>query len=152
MLLFAFYRLYTALAAGAAFYVFVRPSMGLAIAVAAGVRLLWLAADIALAHWRTESRCRRHLPHFRQEFGPYGIRIANKSQTDPRIRRSLAEAFDPNPARLRKTVEQLEALDALFSAGLRPEGDEYLLHDLKLKYARRRLGELEGGWQPGSRG
>ncbi len=141
MLLLSFYRLYTALAAGAAFYVFVRPSVLLALTIAVLTRLVWLAVDIAVAHWRTESRCRRHLGRFRQQFGPYGIRLANKAETDRRIRRSLSEVFDPDHSRLRKTLEQLEALDALFSAGLRPEGDEYLLHDLKLKYARLRLEE-----------
>ena len=47
--------------------------------------------------------------------------------------------FTSNQKKLQKAVEQLEMMDTLFKAGMRPEGDEYLLHDLKLKYGKYRL-------------
>jgi hypothetical protein len=33
-------------------------------------------------------------------------------------------------------------MDELFKAGLSPQGDEYLLHDLRLKYGRYRLEKI----------
>jgi hypothetical protein len=85
----------------------------------------------------------RHCGPFKQFCGPYGIRLVNKAEHDRRIRRSLSEVFVSDPARLQKNLASLEALDALFKAGMAPQGDEYLLHDLKLKYARHRLQQLQ---------
>jgi len=80
-----------------------------------------------------------HAAEFKQLYGPYGIRIANKAESDRRIKISLVEVFTDNPKTLKKNVEQLEVMDTLFKAGMQPQGDEFLLHDLKLKYGKHRL-------------
>jgi hypothetical protein len=80
-----------------------------------------------------------HEANFKELTGPYGIRLINKADSDTAVRNSLAEVFTSSFQELRKTVEQLEMMDTLFKSGLRPDGDSYQLHDLKLKYARHRL-------------
>ncbi len=81
----------------------------------------------------------KHISDFKQQHGPYGIRIANKAEKEWHTKASLSEIFTDNKKQLKKTVEQLEVMDTLFKAGMRPEGDAYLLHDLKLKYGKQRL-------------
>jgi hypothetical protein len=49
---------------------------------------------------------------------------------------------------LAAAVEQLEVMDTLFQAGMRPQGDQYLLHDLKLKYGRSRLQSIKSSHSP----
>ena len=83
----------------------------------------------------TETR-KYNFTEFKQQHGPYGIRIANKAENEWHIKKSLAEVFTTNIKKLHKAIEQLEMMDTLFKAGLRPEGDEFLLHDLKLKYGK----------------
>jgi hypothetical protein len=85
---------------------------------------------------------RRHIADFKQQFGPYGIRIANQAEQDRRLKASLAEVFTDSIPALRTCVEQLEVMDTLFCSGLRPAGDQYLLHDLKLRYGKLRLESL----------
>jgi hypothetical protein len=102
-------------------------------------RILWGVVETVWNEARITRLVNNELPAFKQHFGPYGIRIANKAKSDRRVRRALAEVFETNPARLQKTVEQLEVIDALFQAGMRPHGDEFLLHDLRLKYGKKRL-------------
>jgi hypothetical protein len=82
---------------------------------------------------------KKHSSQFKELAGPYGIRIINKSETDPSVKESLSEVFTPNYKQLTKTVEQLEVMDTLFKSGLSPDGDTYQLHDLKLKYAKYRI-------------
>lgn len=105
------------------------------------VRLFWFLIERAFTRFNIEKNFKNHISEFKQHHGPYGIRIANKAENEWRIKESLSEVFTSNRKKLKKTVDQLEALDALFSAGMRPEGDEYLLHDLKLKYGKIRLEE-----------
>ena len=60
------------------------------------------------------------------------------------ILKRILQKFSPQTKKkLKKTVEQLEMMDTLFKAGMRPEGDEFLLHDLKLKYGKYRLDTLQ---------
>ncbi|MBD3393549.1 MAG: hypothetical protein GF418_15555 [Chitinivibrionales bacterium] len=141
------YRFYISLAAGAAAFFFLWHTVWAWLLVTPGVRLAWFFAERALNAWRMDRDFQRHIAAFRQELGPYGIRIANKADANPRVKKSLAEVFTASPSKLKKTVEQLEVMDTLFRAGMRPEGDEYLLHDLKLKYGRRRL-ERENARDP----
>jgi hypothetical protein len=141
MVVLGWYRFFIAIAAGAAVYFVAFQSVWLWIAVTCAVRILWALAESAWRRRRRELDFRKHIYRFKQQLGPYGIRLANKAETDARIRHSLAEVFTGNRAQLKKTVEQLEVMDALFRAGMRPDGDEYLLHDCKLKYGKRRLEE-----------
>jgi hypothetical protein len=137
-----FYRFYAAIAAGAVGFVFLH-SVWAWIGITILFRAAWFGVEYALNRMAIDSAFRAHQAEFRQLYGPYGIRMTNKAETDARIRRSLAEVFVKKPAKLRKAVEQLEVMDTLFQAGMRPEGDEYLLHDLKLKYGRHRLAKLK---------
>lgn len=82
---------------------------------------------------------KKYHQQFKDLYGPYGIRIINKAESDSRVRNSLYEVFTFNKNKLKKNVEQLEMLETLFKAGMRPDGDEYLLHDLKLKFGKYRI-------------
>lgn len=143
MWFFTFYRFYTALLAGFAAYWMGGHTLWSALGIAVVVRVAWFGAERFLDNLIINRNFRRRIQEFKHTYGPYGIRIANKADTDQRVKRSLAEVFVTNRSRLRKTVDQLEALDALFQAGLHPDGDEFLLHDLKLKFGRHRLGERQ---------
>jgi len=139
MFLLHFYRLYVSLAAAASLMFFAAAPVWLALTAAVAVRAAWFLIEWQAGEARIRRAFSRHIDDFRRQYGPYGIRLANKAENDARIRRSLAEVFDSDTEKLKKTVEQLEVMDTLFNAGMRPEGDEYLLHDLKLKYGRLRL-------------
>ncbi len=139
MLIVRFYRLYAAIAAGAAVYFLANRSVWLWIGSSILTRILWALVERAIRRRRAEIDFKRHIQAFKQQLGPYGIRIANMAENDPRIRQSLAEVFTRDSRELTKTVEQLEVMDTLFRAGMRPSGDEYLLHDCKLKYGKHRL-------------
>ena len=93
---------------------------------------------------RVDALFQRNCAEFKQLFGPYGIRIANKAEQDRQIKESLAEVFTVNRKKLTKAIEQLEMMDTLFKAGMRPEGDQFLLHDLKLKFGKHRLEKISG--------
>lgn len=147
MWLLSFYRFYICVALGAGLYFFVVHSFWLALLVAVAARVLWWAIEYVWEEMRIRKLLRRELPGFKQHFGPYGIRVANKADTDRRVRKGLAEVFEQDPAKLKKTVDQLEVMDALFQAGMRPQGDEFLFHDLRLKYGKRRLEEMTGKGQ-----
>jgi len=133
-----FYRLYVSLAAGAAVFCVLR-SVWLSVGAAIVFRLCWFAVEWCAGRWMLNRAYQRHIDRFKQELGPYGIRCANRAESDTRIKKSLAEVFTDNHAKLKKAVEQLEVMDTLFKAGMRPDADEYLLHDLKLKYGKMRL-------------
>jgi hypothetical protein len=144
MWLFSFYRLYSSIAAGVlAFFFFSSVWLGIGIIIA--VRLSWMGIEILLNRRRIESSYKQHISAFKQELGPYGIRIANKAESDFRTKNSLCEVFTKNQKQLKKAVEQLDVMDALFKAGMRPDADEYLLHDLKLKYGKIRLEKEKNG-------
>ena len=144
MILFKFYRAWASILAAAFVFVYVKPLWWFAAGVALAIRILWAVVDRFLEKARVERLFRRHGAAFKQLCGPYGIRIANKAEKDWRVKKSLAEVFEVHHETLKKNVEQLEMLDTLFGAGMRPEGDEYLIHDLKLKYGKYRL-ERENG-------
>jgi hypothetical protein len=139
MIFLRFYRIYAAIVSGAAAYFLVWNSVWVWIGTVLAVRIGWAIAEMAVGRLRTRRLFDQHAARFKQQFGPYGIRLANKAATDYRTMKSLAEVFEPNLDKLEKNVEQLDMLTTIFNAGMRPEGDEYLLHDLKLKYGKQRL-------------
>ncbi len=142
MWLFGFYRLYLSVCAGIAFYVFVVPSIWGSIAVAIAVRAGWFGVERVVERISIGRQYRLLIYSFKQQLGPYGIRLANKSEKDFHLQKSLAEVFVTGSARLKKNVDQLKMMDTLFQAGMRPDGDAYLLHDCKLKYGTYRLDQL----------
>lgn len=109
------------------------------ISTAVTFRLLWFVIEHFLKRQIIHKNFARHESAFKELFGPYGIRIINKAETDWQIKRSLSDVFIPGVHSLAKVVQQLEVIDTIFQAGLKPESDEYLLHDLKLKYGKYRL-------------
>jgi hypothetical protein len=143
MWLVGFYRFYFALTCGIVFYVFAVRSIWLAVLVAALERTVWFAIERLATRISTYRDFKRHVYSFKQQLGPYGIRVANQAENDFRTKKSLAEVFVSNPARLKKNVEQLKMMDTLFQAGMRPDGDAYLLHDCKLKYGAFRVEQLD---------
>jgi len=139
MWLFSFYRFYLSLLFGFGIYFFVIQNIWLGILATVVFRTVWYGIERFIRHGSIQKNFNTHIAAFKQEHGPYGIRIANKAEKEWRIKESLAEVFIPDIKKLKKTVEQLEMMDTLFQAGMRPGGDEYLLHDLKFKYGKLRL-------------
>jgi hypothetical protein len=148
MWLFGFYRLYLSLCAGIAFWLFCIRSIWFSLAIAIAFRALWFAVERIIERILINRNFNRHSYSFKQELGPYGIRLANKAEQDWHIKKSLAEVFVSSPARLKKNVELLTVMDTLFKAGMSPEGDACLLHDCKLKYGTCRLSRLEKATPP----
>ena len=107
--------------------------------VAIAVRICLYFIEKKVHHRQINKHFSQHITLFKQLYGPYGIRIANKAESAWHIKRNLSEVFTENETALKKAVESLEVLDTLFKAGLQPQGDDYLLHDLKLKYGKYRL-------------
>jgi hypothetical protein len=142
MWIFGFYRTYVCVCAGAAAYAFVLRSVWLLIAVVFATRVSWFLMERLLGRLAIERDFKRHSFEFKQLCGPYGIRLVNKAENDLRIKKSLAEVFTSNPTRLKKNVEQLTVMDALYKAGMRPDADTYQLHDCKLNYGLSRLERL----------
>ena len=139
MWLFKFYRFYISILSGVLIYLFVMKNIWLSILSIFVVRLIWFSIDIYLKRYFINRDFNAHIHKFKQQNGPYGIRIANKAENDWRIKENLAEVFTPNIKKLKKSIDLLETMDELFKAGLSPQGDEHLLHDLRLKYGRYRL-------------
>ncbi len=106
-------------------------------------RITWHLIEQGITRYAIQKDYNRRIAEFKQHHGPYGIRIANKADNEWHTKKNLAEVFTSNQKKLKKTVEQLEMMDTLFKAGMRPEGDEFLLHDLKLKYGKYRLDSLK---------
>jgi hypothetical protein len=148
MWFFGFYRFYLSLCAGIAFWLFYAKSIWLSVAVVIAFRALWFGAERIIEGILVGRDFKRHAYSFKKELGPYGIRLANKAEQDRRIKKSLAEVFVSNPAKLKKNVDQLVLMDTLFKAGMSPEGDACLLHDCKLKYGNCRLSRLEKATPP----
>jgi hypothetical protein len=139
MWIFSLYRFYASLCAGAAVYFFLIRSVWISLLAGVIFRSIWLIAERFFERLTINRDFKRHLYSFKQQLGPYGIRIANKAEEDWGIKKSLAEVFVSDPARLKKNVDQLTMMDTLFQAGMRPDGDAYLLHDCKLKFGTFRL-------------
>jgi hypothetical protein len=138
MWILSFYRFYCSVAAGIAAGLLCR-SVWIGIGMVVLVRSAIFAVESLTKRVAVDASYNAHAAEFKQLYGPYGIRIANKAESDRRIKISLVEVFTDNPKTLKKNVEQLEVMDTLFKAGMQPQGDEFLLHDLKLKYGKHRL-------------
>jgi hypothetical protein len=137
--IFSFYRLYFSLAAGAMCCLFAFRSIWIGLAAAAVSRTVWYLVERRIRKIRVDRWFEEHQAAFKERFGPYGIRLINRAESDPSIKNSLAEVFTPDLKKLKENVASLEVMDALFSAGMRPDGDAWQLHDLKLKYGKSRL-------------
>jgi hypothetical protein len=143
MFLLHFYRFYLSLCIGLMVRFFLARSWWVAVAVVILVRILWHIVEITVRKHTVNRLFKVHAYAFKQELGPYGIRMINKAEKEPHIKNSLAEVFTPDNTKLRKAVEQLEMMDTLFKAGMRPDADSWQLHDLKLKYGKWRLTQLQ---------
>ena len=139
MLLLSWYRMYAAIIAGAAVYFLAIRHWWMWVLVTVALRIVWLLTEWWINNRLIEVSYKKHSGEFKQLCGPYGIRIANKAESDFAIKKSLCEVFVDNKQALKKTVDQLEMMNTLFNAGMRPDGDTFQLHDLKLKYGRHRL-------------
>ena len=139
MWLFNFYRFYCSLACGILQYFMLYRNIWAACAAIVVTRAAWYFIEQMFKKITIQKAYNKHVPAFKQLYGPYGIRLANKAETQWRVKESMTEVFTPDINKLKKTVGQLEVMDTLFQAGMRPEGDEFLLHDLKLKYGKYRL-------------
>ena len=143
MWLFSFYRFYISVLCGVSVYLFLIKNIWIGILATLLTRITWLLIEQGIIRYAIQKDYNRRITEFKQHHGPYGIRIANKADNEWHTKKNLAEVFTSNQKKLKKTVEQLEMMDTLFKAGMRPEGDEFLLHDLKLKYGKYRLDSLK---------
>jgi hypothetical protein len=143
MWIFGLYRFYVSICVGILCWLVPGRSFWLSIAAAIVARAAWFAIERIVERMSINRDFRNHEYRFKQQLGPYGIRIANQAEQDFRTKKSLAEVFVAAPARLKKNVEQLQMMDTLFNAGMRPDGDAYLLHDCKLKYGLYRMEQAE---------
>jgi hypothetical protein len=142
MWILGLYRFFiSAGAAVASFFLFLN-SIWVSFGVFVLIRSVWFAIEQLLNRLQINASFNKHIAQFKQLYGPYGIRIANKAEKETHVKKSLAEVFTQKKSALKKTVETLEVMDTLFKAGLRPGGDEYLLHDLKLKYGKYRVEKM----------
>jgi hypothetical protein len=139
MAVMQFYRLYICLGLGLFSYFYVWHSFWLGLLLVIAIRVSWFGIDSFLEKRRIKKLYASHVYQFKQQGGPYAIRMANKAEEDYATMKSLCEVFVHNKNALKKTVEQLDMMNTLFSAGMRPDGDTYQLHDLKLKYGKHRL-------------
>jgi hypothetical protein len=142
MWIFAFYRTFIALCAGFAEYFFLARSVWLLIATTILVRSAWLAVERMFSRMTIKRDFDRHVYEFKQQLGPYGIRMANQADNEWHVKKSLGDVFTSNTARLRKNVEQLQMMDTLFKAGMSPDAETYQLHDCKFKYGMFRVEQL----------
>lgn len=142
MFLLGFYRLYISCAIAVAAYLLLSPPVWLCVAVLAGTRTAWFFAERGARNFLVNKWFETHSPRFKEQFGPYGIRLINRAENDSAVKKSLAEVFTPSLKKLAENVRNLEAMDAIFKAGIRPDGDAWQLHDLKLKYGKQRLEQI----------
>lgn len=142
MILLRFYRLYLSIAGGAVVYFTLLHSWWGWLGGSILLRIIWALVESKYNNHKTTKCFKQHSYEFKQLLGPYGIRMINKAESDPHIRTSLYEVFTPNIKQLQENVKQLEIMDTLFNAGLRPDSDAYHLHDLKLKYGKHRLQKI----------
>ena len=138
-----YYRFYLTIILVIILWLFLKITIFFAIAIGLFFRIIWLIVERLIERIKIERFFKKHIYSFKQELGPYGIRIANQAEKNFSIKKSLSEVFVNNPKQLKKNVEQLEIMDTLFKAGISPQGDAYLLHDCKLKYGKIRLAQIE---------
>jgi hypothetical protein len=142
MIVFTFYRFYCSIACGLYVYFFVFHSIWTAIATIIVIRAVWMGIESLVKRVYVDRAFSAHIYTFKQELGPYGIRMANKAESDRRIKKSLADVFTPDVKKFKKNMEHLEVLDTLYRAGMRPDDETYQLHDCAIKYGRFRLEQL----------
>jgi hypothetical protein len=142
MALLNFYRSILAGLCGAAFFFIFLQKWWLWVGVSLLTRILWFMVEKKISRIQINKLFTQRETEFKQLYGPYGIRLINKAETDWQTKSSLAEVFTENKNKLKNTVEQLELMNTLFQAGFKPDGDAYLLHDLKLKYGKYRLEKM----------
>lgn len=139
MALLKLYRLYLSIISGAAvFFAFIHTWWAWLFSSVL-FRIIWFIIESKWKKFVLEKNFNQHSSEFKQLSGPYGIRMINKAETDPTIKKSLCEVFTSDLSKLEETVNTLQMMDSLFQAGLRPDADQYQLHDLKLKYGKYRL-------------
>jgi len=143
MWIFGFHRMYLSIAAGIGSAFLLVHTWWFALMNAVIARVLIAVGEHLAGIISVNRAFRVHAYAFRQELGPYGIRMINRAEKDMRIRKSLAEVFTKSEKKLRKAVEQLEMMETLFKAGMSPDADTWQLHDLKLKYGRFRVAQLD---------
>ncbi len=139
MWILGFYRAYLSFCIGIILYILVLKSIWLLLASMILARIGWYCIERQINHFAINRDFRTHIYRFKQNLGPYGIRLANKAETDWQVKKSLSEVFTANRNKLKKHVEQLQMMDTLFKAGIQPDGDAYQLHDCKLAYGKFRL-------------
>jgi hypothetical protein len=105
-------------------------------------RAIWYFVERAFLNLQINNNFKTHETAFKQLYGSYGIRLINKSETDAVVRKEHADVFTCDMKKLAETVEQPEMMDTQFKAGMRPDGETYLLHELKLTYGKHRLGTM----------
>jgi hypothetical protein len=143
MWIFQFYRFYLSVACGIVAAFFVIPIWWFGLCVAIVVRICWAITERMVERKAVNRQFKEHAYEFKQQFGPYGIRLINKAEKEYTVKKQLAEVFTNDVSKLRKTIENLEMMDTLFKAGMRPDGDTWQLHDLKLKYGKYRIERYE---------
>lgn len=112
-------------------------SLGLLTFVA--VRFLILVLEIAADKYRFALDFDQHAGPFREMFGPYGQQILTKAQSNPRIRRCLAEVFSAHRKTVEDSVAQLKLMNELSKAGMKAIDKEDEAMDLALAYGKHRL-------------
>jgi hypothetical protein len=143
MWLFNYFRIYICAGAAIAFSIGFKQPWWLGLLLAIVCRVVWYIIEKEFTKRKINRLFEHHSYEFKQQFGPYGIRLINKAEEDWSVKKSLSEVFECDLKKLQETVSQLESIDILFKAGLQPQGDIYQLHDLKLKYGKYRLAKIE---------
>ncbi len=142
MIVLNFYRMLCSIFLGGVVYFLFWAKWWIWIVTSFAIRIIWFFIEKNIDHLHINTLFKQHESLFKQLYGPYGIRVINKAGTDWQTKKSLAEVFTNNKKNLTSAVEQLEVMNTLFQAGLKPDGDSYLLHDLKLKYGKYRLEKM----------
>lgn len=143
MWFFSFYRFYCSIVIAVIVTILLHASWWITIIISILVRSGILVIEHLIRRMMVNKLFMAHSSSFKQELGPYGIRMINRAEKDQQLRTSLAEVFVKSEKKLRKTVEQLEVMETLYKAGMRPDADTWQLHDLKLKYGRIQLERKE---------
>jgi len=143
MWLLNYFRIYICAGIAIAFSVGFKQPWWLGLLLAIVCRIAWHIVEKEFTKRKINRLFEQHSYEFKQQFGPYGIRLINKAEEDWSVKKSLSEVFECDLKKLKNAVSQLESIDILFKAGLQPQGDMYQLHDLKLKYGKYRLSKFE---------
>lgn len=103
MWILSFYRAYFAVCAGAAEYFLLKKSLWLSAAAALVVRVLWFAVEQGIRRAIINRDFKRHVYEFKQQLGPYGIRMANKADNEWPIKKALPKFSLQTRQSLKKT-------------------------------------------------